>query len=573
MNNSTEKKKEQCVNLLNNFANYQHHNININNISEIYNSIIECVNNLEFVNSVAIFSLNFENFEFQFEVASHVDKIIIYNSLYDKLLFNNTIGAITKNKDIARYSASKKEEYILFPLISLDNIIAILIIEIHDKSILCQEAQQIIKMWLSQQALFIENIKFKNQYLLENSRLEQSMALSALTINKTKSEIEQILESIQVAVLIINPSDMTISSINSYATELINDSKDSIINTKYDKYIPEANNINLDHGTETFLITSDRMPIPVMRYSVKTKLMNNNYIIETLTDIRKHKSLEISLKNNNKQLEERIKDRTTELNRSINRLHNEIKIRERVEQDIRQLLEQEKEFSNMKSRFVSIVSHEFRTPLTVINSVAQILDNFYEQLSSEERHEYLSKIQNNVHDMIELMENVLFIGKTDLVKGKINLNNHNILDIINDIIKDITYHIDDKSFLNLTSDLISGNIYTDDKIFRQVFQNILSNAIKFSGENRKIDINITENNNSYTIIIKDNGIGIPQEELSQIFKQFYRASNASEYRGSGLGMTIIKRSLDILSSKLDITSKLNKGTTITIDMPKNVKAK
>lgn len=315
------------------------------------------------------------------------------------------------------------------------------------------------------------------------------------------------------------------------------------------------------------------MPIPVMRYSVKTKLMNNNYIIETLTDIRKHKSLEISLKNNNKQLEERIKDRTTELNRSINRLHNEIKIRERVEQDIRQLLEQEKEFSNMKSRFVSIVSHEFRTPLTVINSAAQILDNFYEQLSSEERHEYLSKIQNNVHDMIELMENVLFIGKTDLVKGKINLNNHNILDIINDIIKDITYHIDDKSFLNLTSDLISGNIYTDDKIFRQVFQNILSNAIKFSGENRKIDINITENNNSYTIIIKDNGIGIPQEELSQIFKQFYRASNASEYRGSGLGMTIIKRSLDILSSKLDITSKLNKGTTITIDMPKNVKAK
>ncbi|MFQ5532049.1 MAG: PAS domain S-box protein, partial [Candidatus Nanoarchaeia archaeon] len=221
-------------------------------------------------------------------------------------------------------------------------------------------------------------------------------------------------------------------------------------------------------------------------------------------------------------------------------------------------LRREQELNELKSRFISIASHEFRTPLTAILSSSQMLQRFSVKWDNSKLQEHYNRIFESVNNLTELIDEILLIGKAE--EGNIELNSCNIE------IKEIIEQIIDKLKVSLKSGQIIStekvnvfNVFTDKKIVEKIITNLLSNAIKYSGEGTKIIIETRKLKNSYVIIVKDEGIGIDEKILDFIFNPFYRADNVMHIHGTGLGLNIVKRFVTLLGGNVSVKSKLNKG--------------
>lgn len=295
-------------------------------------------------------------------------------------------------------------------------------------------------------------------------------------------------------------------------------------------------------------------------------------IVGTFADITERKSLINRLSNINNTLEDRVESRTNELKETLSKLENEIKRRKETENELllsyKQLefsLEKEKEISNIKSRFISMVSHEYRTPLTVILSSSEILSILYEMHNKDEFDKNIKKIQNSVKEMTKLLEEVLIIGKNENEKISINPVKFNLYELLLDIIDDINIDLKKISINNTSKEIY---IQSDYIIIKYVINNIITNAIKYSKNEIKIDINIYESDKKVIINIKDYGIGISKEDLSQIFEPFYRGENIEAKSGSGLGLAIVKKYLEIINGNIIVESEINQGTNVKIEIPK-----
>lgn len=560
----------QCKKLLDSLIEDQMQVLKFSNTSEIYQKIVNAFNKVDYVKSAAYFSLDFRNFEFEFKISYPNIKKDYYLKLYEHLLETSVISEITGTNQVQIFihSDSNHYKYYIFPLVGIKSILGILLIEVEFDYDLHLDTVELLSLWLSKKALIIENIKFQNKITLKKSEEKQEAALSVLSVKNEKNKLEKIFESMQAVIILVNTSDNKIIFLNSFAANLLNDSKENIIGKEYSNYVIEANTINEVSNYETLLYARGSTPIAIVRNSIKTNYFNQEVFLESLNDLTQYKKLENKLKNSDNHLQEQINQRTEYLNNTIEKLYNEIQIRDKVENDIRKLLDNEKELSALKSKFVSLVSHEFRTPLTVINSASQLLKKHKSELSDEEIFNYLDTIQSTVSKMTELMENVLFIGKTDNSKLSKSLRTYNIKKLFNNIIKDVSAYNEIKNNISIVNELASKEIITDENLFRQIFINLISNAVKFSNDNVNIEVVLTETVNDFIFTVRDTGIGIPKDELKHIFEQFYRASNIGHIQGSGLGMTIIKRSLGVLSGKIEVKSELNKGSEFTITLPK-----
>jgi PAS domain S-box-containing protein len=258
----------------------------------------------------------------------------------------------------------------------------------------------------------------------------------------------------------------------------------------------------------------------------------------------------------NKNLECQVADRTQQLEQSLSQLE-------------RSLL-REKELNELKSQFIARASHEFRTPLATIQAASDLLRNYGHKMSDEKKLERIDKIQREVKGMTHLLEEVLIIGKTesgrfDLQAEEINLENF-CLEIIEQA-KLIGNGKHQVLFKNINA---PTNVSIDTKFFRQIISNLLSNAIKYSPNASEIDftISLTSDRISQLLLeVKDQGIGIPLIDQEKIFDHFYRAQNVGMIVGTGLGMAIIKSSVDILGGTIQLTSVENKGTTVKVKLP------
>ncbi|WP_103669231.1 PAS domain S-box protein [Pseudanabaena sp. BC1403] len=258
----------------------------------------------------------------------------------------------------------------------------------------------------------------------------------------------------------------------------------------------------------------------------------------------------------NKNLERQVRDRTQQLEQSLSQLE-------------RALL-REKELNELKSQFISRASHEFRTPLATIQTASDLLRNYGYKMSDEKKLERIDKIQREVKGMTNLLEEVLIIGKTesgkfDLQSEEINLENF-CLEIIEQakLIGDGKHQV---IFKNINAPV---KISIDIKFFRQIISNLLSNAIKYSPNNSEVNFMISltcDRIPQLLLEVKDQGIGIPVIDQEKIFDHFYRAHNVGMIVGTGLGMAIIKNSVDILGGTIQLTSVENKGTTIKVKLP------
>lgn len=245
--------------------------------------------------------------------------------------------------------------------------------------------------------------------------------------------------------------------------------------------------------------------------------------------------------------------------------------RQRVQAEILNALAQEKELSDLKSRFITVTSHEFRTPLTTIHSSAELLEHYRHKWSDEKQLMHLHRIQTSVKYMTKLLNDVLILGKADA--GKLSLTPEPIdLEVFcTTLSKDLQLNQPKPSVINInyaweqTLDL--QDIYLDKQLLQQILENVLSNAIKYSSPDQAIDINLNGNREQITLEIRDRGIGIPPEDQDRLFEAFHRGTNVGTIPGTGLGLAIVKKCVDIHQGDIYINSIIGVGTTVTVTLP------
>lgn len=240
--------------------------------------------------------------------------------------------------------------------------------------------------------------------------------------------------------------------------------------------------------------------------------------------------------------------------------------RKKLETSILESLVKEKELSELKTQFVSMVSHEFRTPLTTIVSSAEIINMLIEKNETERKRSHVQKIFNAAESMTSLLDDILTLNRTET--GKLSFNPE-LIDL-NNFCREIT-----ENYFALYKDHIfycdykcSKNKFTvDAKLLRQIIENLLTNAFKYTAAGKKVTLVITNDDNYLFIEITDEGIGIPAEEHKNLFEPFYRASNTMHYPGNGLGLSIVKKAVELHKGKINFNSTINEGTTFKAAVP------
>lgn len=258
----------------------------------------------------------------------------------------------------------------------------------------------------------------------------------------------------------------------------------------------------------------------------------------------------------NKNLECQVTDRTQQLEESLSQLE-------------RTLLK-EKELNELKSQFISRASHEFRTPLATIQTASDLLRNYGHKMSDEKKLERIDKIQREVKGMTNLLEEVLIIGRTESGKFELQPEEIDLEDFCLEIIEQTKLLGNGKHQVIFKNINAPAKIAVDTKFFRQIVSNLLSNAIKYSPDANEVAFTVSLTSDRIPQILlefQDQGIGIPLIDQEKIFDHFYRAHNVGMIVGTGLGMAIIKNSVDILGGTIQLSSIENKGTTVKVKLP------
>lgn len=241
---------------------------------------------------------------------------------------------------------------------------------------------------------------------------------------------------------------------------------------------------------------------------------------------------------------------------------------QRMAAEISKVLVKEKELGLLKSNFITMTSHEFRTPLTTILSSAEILEFYSYKLTEEKKINHLQRIQAAVKHMTELLNNVLLIGKAEAGKLEFKPVQLNLIQLCLDLVEDIQISTDIPT-ITFRHQGQCTDTCMDEKLLRHILVNLLSNAIKYSPQKSIVHFDLVCHQEVVTFQVQDQGIGIPVADQANLFTPFYRASNVDTISGTGLGLAIVKKSVDLHNGKLTVESKVGVGTTFTVTIPFN----
>ena len=248
--------------------------------------------------------------------------------------------------------------------------------------------------------------------------------------------------------------------------------------------------------------------------------------------------------------------------------------RKQIEEDFKQALEKEKELNELKSRFISMTSHEFRTPLSTILSSSELLENYRHKWNEEKQIKHFGRINKAVKHMTNLLSDVLFFGKAEAGKLTCNPEALDLVEYSRQLIEDVQInHNNNKQtdvagiFINFTTNQDTLKCKIDEKVLGHILNNLLSNAVKYSLPDTSVDFTLYSQQEKVVFEIKDEGIGIPSDDLPSLFDSFHRCKNVGNISGTGLGLSITKKCVDMLNGEIKVTSKIGVGTKFTITIP------
>ncbi|MHA4808614.1 sensor histidine kinase [Flavitalea flava] len=333
-------------------------------------------------------------------------------------------------------------------------------------------------------------------------------------------------------------------------------------------------NRTMGHGRDLFARKKDGKEFPVevslSYYQQKSAL----FVIAFIVDITQRKQAEQDLLAQKTQLEkitEDVRKLNIDLETKVEQrtliLREALQELERSQQELNDALSKEKELSEIKSRFVSMASHEFRTPLSTVLSSAALLSRYTRSEDQDKRDKHIKRIKDSVKHLNGLLEDFLSLGR--LEEGKILAKPESFL--VNDFLEEVVEEIKALAKDGQTIDYEysgAGEFFSDKRLLRNILINLLSNAVKFSTEGGKVRLKVSDTPaNGLTLSVTDQGIGVSEDDQQHLFSSFYRGTNALNIEGTGLGLHIVKRYLDLLDGSIRLESVLDKGTTITVTVP------
>ncbi|MFP4101579.1 ATP-binding protein [Coleofasciculus sp.] len=236
-------------------------------------------------------------------------------------------------------------------------------------------------------------------------------------------------------------------------------------------------------------------------------------------------------------------------------------------ESLRQELEAEKEFSELKSRFIQTVSHEFRTPLNMIYVSAQLLARSHDGLSEETCNQLLQRTDKAVRRITKILDDVLVFSKASADKLELSPTLIDIEQFCQNVVEDYQVIAGSRKRIQFNCQRRNRSVCLDEKLLYQILGNLLSNAINYSQPNSTINLTLTHPDHNVCFQIQDQGIGIPREDIPRLFDPFHRARNVSNVPGTGLGLSIVKKAIEIHGGTINVHSEIGIGTTFTVTLP------
>lgn len=384
--------------------------------------------------------------------------------------------------------------------------------------------------------------------------------------------------------IIVSDSQGKIVMINPIAEKLFGYKKDELIGKTVEILIPKRFSHNhvknrenytqnsspraMGIGMDLYAIRKDGIEFPVEISLSNFKTSAGDFIMSFIVDIteRKKQQIEIKIaheeiKKLNIELENRVEERTEELAKAINKLAQS-------KQEVMRALEKEIELNELKSRFVTTASHEFRTPLATILSSVSLISKYNLTEEEEKRSKHINRIKSAVNNLTEILNDFLSLSKLEEGVIRNNPQEINLSEFAKDISDEMKAMLKEGQAIIYTHNGNKVSIMIDKQLLKNVIINLLSNAIKYSDEGKVITfITSNEKEGFIQISIKDNGMGIPEEDQPLLFERFFRAQNAGNIQGTGLGLNIVKKYVELLEGEISFVSKLNIGTTFNVLIP------
>lgn len=561
---------------------------------DVYKSIndgLEFCLKLPKVNLVSIFLLNEDNYEFEHRFTLPREFKDLSNELFNLLLENGFIGEalekgnhkyIDLNKNLSNFDSENfiNEDLVILPLISSTKVIGLLLIKLknHADHINNDDLVIVLELLARFFALLIENMLLQNTLEKTNDFIEQDSALKSIDLKRNLIELEAIINSLEVGIFVVDPETDEIKLSNYYSAKLtgfkqseLNGKKISDVfrteqslkelSGKQDLFISGSKNF------ESSIINASGKLIPVIRSITTTNIRNKKFRIDSFVDISFRKQKDETLEKEKKDLELKYNERTEDLLIIVSKLKDEIKEKEKVQKEIQTMLDREKELNVMKSNFITMVSHEFRSPLTKIKSAAQMIEKFGDKLTSEEKNEYIKRIINIVDQMSGLLENISLIGGTDLLDLVFDPKETDVLLLLNQLISNLNINYGKLDKIVLTTDSQKIVAVIDERLLRIICFNSLTNIIKNSNEEEQINIFIGESDRELVLIINDIKLNLSQNEFEIIKRLISEGKIIDDLPSTCINWSVVVKSIQIHKGNIKYIEKGVNSFSIIINIP------
>lgn len=283
------------------------------------------------------------------------------------------------------------------------------------------------------------------------------------------------------------------------------------------------------------------------------------FVIAFIVDITARKQAEEKIISYSADLEKQVRNRTLILEEAVDEL-------EKTKADLKDALEKEKELNELKSRFVSMASHEFRTPLATILSSLSLVTRYGEMNEKEKQTKHIVRIKSAINNLTDILNDFLSVSKLEEGKVEYNPEKFDIGEFIAPVVTEMQGLAKANQKIVGTYP-VKGIVNLDKKLLKNILFNLISNAIKFSPEGKSIEVEALVEATSVILKIKDQGMGITKEDQEHLFERFFRARNATNIQGTGLGLNIVLKYVELMNGKIDFESRENKGTTFILTFP------
>lgn len=417
------------------------------------------------------------------------------------------------------------------------------------------------------------------------------MPASEFQLSIEKIKFEALFQYASLGIMVVNQQAEIILANSFLLSNFGYEHADELIGKKMEILIPQRFHSAHVHDRNGYMENPTRRPMGIgidlyaarkdgSEFPVEVSLNNyeaggEGFVIAFVSDITKRKEIEndtlqqkeqLAIINKrmeefNSNLEKQVVLRTSQLQETLTEL-------EISKEELQKALSKEKELGDLKSRFVSMASHEFRTPLSTILSSASLVSKYIKEEEQDKRDKHINRIKSAVSNLTDILNDFLSIGKIEDGKLVAHFNYFNIKELIATVCTEIAGITKAGQHINYHH---SGAeiVQLDASLLRNVMNNLLSNAIKFSPLNGTIQVTSALKDNKILLTVKDSGIGISEEDKHHLFERFFRGANVTNVQGTGLGLHIVEKYVELMSGNIECESELEKGTTFTITFDTN----